>query len=65
MRTYALSEKFMGIWLTKKTLLHRITTKWRPKAHFNIQLGSKGFITIIFTPLEERDRVLEGGPYFF
>ena len=55
----------MGIWPTKKALLHHISAKWKPKAHFNMQLGSKGFFTIIFTLLEDKDRVLEGEPYFF
>ena len=65
MKTYAIIGKFMGIWPTERSLLHWISTKWKPKAHFDIQLGSKGFFTIIFTLLEDKDRVLEGGPYFF
>ena len=65
MKTYALIKKFMGIWRIEKALLHWISAKWKPKAHFDIQLGLKGFFTIIFTLLEDRDRVLEGGPYFF
>jgi hypothetical protein len=46
-------------------LLIWIAAKWKPKAHFDIQLGSKGFFTIIFTQLDDRDIILEGGPYFF
>ena len=65
MKTYVLIGTFMGIWATEKYLLHWITANWRPKAHLDIQLGSKGFFTIIFTLLEERDHVLEGGHYFF
>jgi hypothetical protein len=29
-----------------------------------LHLGSKGFFTIVFMNLEDRDRVFEGGPYF-
>ena len=65
MKTYALIDKFMGIWPTDKALLHWIAVKWRPKAHFDIQLGSKCFFTIIFMLREDRDWVLEGGEYFF
>ena len=65
MNTYALISKFIGIWPTEKALLNWIMAKWRPKAHSDLQLGSKGFFTIIFSLLEDRDRVLEGGPYFF
>ena len=65
MKTYTLIGKFMGIWPTEKALLNWISAKWKPKSHLDIQLGSKGFFTIIFNLLEDRDRVLEGGPYFF
>jgi hypothetical protein len=65
MKTYALIGKFIGIWPMERALLSWITAKWKPKAHFDIQLGSKGFFTIIFTRLDDRDKILEGGPYFF
>ena len=65
MKTYALIGKFIGIWMAERDLLNYIAIKWKPKAHFNLQLGSKGFFTIIFSLLEDRDRILEGGPYFF
>jgi hypothetical protein len=42
-----------------------IATKWKSKSHFDIQLGSKGFFTIIFSRLEDKDRIMDGGPYFF
>jgi len=28
-------------------------------------LGSKGFFAVVFTRLEDKDRVFEGGPYFY
>jgi len=65
MKTYALIEKFIGIWLIERALLNWIAIKWKPKSHFDLQLGSKGFFTIIFTQLDDRYKILEGGPYFF
>ena len=38
---------------------------WNPKGHYDLQLGSKGFFTIIFFNQEDHDHILEGGPYFF
>ena len=38
---------------------------WKPKGHYDLQMGAKGFLTIIFFNLEDRNRVLDGGPYFF
>jgi hypothetical protein len=30
----------------------------------DLHLGSKGFFTVVFMNLEDRDKVFEGGPYF-
>ena len=38
---------------------------WNPKGNYDLQLGSKGFFTIIFFNQEDRDRIMEGGRYFF
>ena len=57
--------KFVGIWLKEKDLINWINGVWNPKGHYDLQLGSKGFFTIIFFNQEDRDRVMEGGPYFF
>ena len=38
---------------------------WNPKGHYDLQLESKGFFTIIFLNQEDKDRILEGGPYLF
>jgi len=65
MKDHALIGKFIGIWPTEKALLWWIQTHWKPKGHFDLQLGSKGFFTIIFFNMEDRNRVFEGGPYFF
>ena len=60
-----LIEKFVGVWLKERDLVHWIKSVWNPKGHYDMHLGSKGFFTIIFFNQEDRDRVLEGGPYFF
>ena len=57
--------KFVGIWPREKDLIKWINGVWKPKGHYDLQLGSKGFFTIIFFNQEDRDRILEGGPYFF
>jgi len=30
-----------------------------------LHLGSKGFFIVIFSNIEDKDRVFEGGPYFY
>lgn len=64
METYAVICKFMGIWPTEKALYTWIRNNWKPKGEINLHLGSKGFFTVVFTNLEDKDRVFQGGPYF-
>ena len=63
MKDRALIGKFIGFWPTEHALQGWITTKWKPKAHFHLQLGSKGFFTLIFHHLDDTSKV-EGDPYF-
>lgn len=35
------------------------------QGHFDLQLGSKGFLIAIFRNLEDKDQIFENGPYFF
>jgi len=42
-----------------------IKQHWKPKGDVKIHLGAKGFFTVVFTNLEDRNRVFDGGPYFF
>jgi hypothetical protein len=65
MRDYALVGKFLGLWPAERDLIKWIQYWWRPKGHYELQLGSKGFFTIIFHNLEDRNRIFDGGPYFF
>ena len=44
----ALIGKFLGIWPKEKDLVKWISSIWNPKGHYDLQLGSKGFFTIIF-----------------
>ena len=61
----ALIGKFVGVWPKERDLVRWINSVWNPIGHYNLQLGSKGFFTIIFFNQEYRDRILEGGPSFF
>ena len=65
MRDHALIGKFIGIWPTERALRTWISTVWRPKGTISLHLGAKGFFTTVFNCLEDRTRILEGGPYFF
>ena len=65
MQTYAIICKFMGLWPTEKYLQTWIKYHWKPKGSIDLYLGSKGFFTMVFSNIEEKDRVFEGGPYFF
>jgi hypothetical protein len=65
MRDYALVGKFLGLWPSERDLIKWIQYWWKPKGHYELQLGSKGFFTIIFHNLEDRNRIFDGGPYFY
>ena len=38
---------------------------WNPQGSYDLYMGSKGFFTIILFKQDDRDQILEGGPYFF
>jgi hypothetical protein len=65
MRDNALVGKFLGLWPSERDLIKWIHYWWKPRGHYDLQLGSKGFFTIIFHNPEDRNRVFDGGPYFF
>lgn len=65
MKDHALIGKFIGFWPTEKALQGWIASKWKPKGHVTLQLGPKGFFTAIFICIEDRNRVMDEGPYFF
>jgi hypothetical protein len=61
MKTHALIYKFMGLWPTERMLRNWIKYQWKPSGEVELHLGSKGFFTIVFMNLEDRDKVFEGG----
>jgi len=65
MTEYTVICKFMGMWLTERALHIWIRSHWKPKGEIHLHMGSKGFFTVVFTSLEDKDRVFEGGPYFY
>lgn len=64
MQTYAIICKFMGLWPNEKALQMWIRYGWKPKGNIDLHLGSKGFFSVDFANIEDKDRVFEGGPYF-
>eukprot|EP00253_Pinus_taeda_P025482 PITA_25482 len=65
MQDHAVIGKFIGFWPTERALRGWIAAKWKPKGDVTLQLGAKGFFTTIFYCLEDKHRILGGGPYFF
>ena len=55
MVTYAMICKFMGFWPTEKALHAWIKNHWKPKGEIELHLGSKGFVTVVFTNLMDKD----------
>ena len=48
MMDHALIGKFIGLQLSEKALLWWINSTWKPKGHYDLHLGSKGFLTVSF-----------------
>ena len=65
MRDHSLIGKFIGFWPTEKALQGWIASKWKPKDEVALQLGPKGFLTATFNCIEDGNRVMDEGPYFF
>ena len=65
MNEHALIGKFVGIWPTENTLAWWISIAWKPQGHYDLQLGAKGFFTIIFFNEEYIMGIFENGPYFY
>jgi hypothetical protein len=65
MREYTLVGKFLGLWPSEREMVKWIHQWWKPKGHFYLQLGSKGFFTIILHNLEDINCIFDGGSYFF
>lgn len=64
MRDHAFICKFVGFWPSKRDLARWIQQRWKPKGHIDLNLGAKGFFTVIFANLKDKERNFVGGPYF-
>ena len=65
MQTYAIICKFLGLLPIENALQTLIKYHWKPKGSIDLHLGSKGFFTVVFVNIEDKDIVFEGGPYFY
>lgn len=65
MTEHAILCKFMGLWPIEQALCQWIKQHWNPKGDVKLHLRAKGFFTVVFTNLEDKDRIFDGGPYFF
>eukprot|EP00253_Pinus_taeda_P006832 PITA_06832 len=65
MGTCAIICNFMGLWSTEKALQLWIKYHWKPKGSIDLHLRSNGFFTVVFTNIEDKDRIFEGGTYFY
>lgn len=65
MKEHAIICKFMRLWPMEKALYIWIKGRWKAKGETHSHLGSEGFFTVVFVSLEDKDRVFEGGPYFY
>ena len=50
---------------SEKALIWWINSSWKPKGHFDLHLGSKGFFTISFISLEDRNCIIDRDLYFY
>jgi hypothetical protein len=64
MRTYVLIGKFIGIWPTKRALLNWMQKNGNPKPILTSNWAQKDS-SPSSSWLDDRDKILEGGPYFF
>jgi hypothetical protein len=64
MRDHALIGKFLGLWPSERDLARWIKTWWTLKGDYELQLSSKGFFTVIFYNLEDKDKIFEGRTIF-
>ena len=65
MTDHALIGKFIGLQPSEKALLWWINSTWKPKGHYNLHLGLKGFFTASFISQEDWSLIIDGGPYFY
>ena len=64
MKDHAFIGKFVGIWPSEKSIPWWINVTWKPQGHYDLHLGAKGFFTVVFLNLNDRNIIFEGGPYY-
>ena len=65
MKDFTLVGNVLGLWPSKKYIVKWIQHWWNPKCHYNLQIDSQSFFTIILHNLEDINKFFEGGPYFY
>lgn len=65
MAIHAVICKFMGFCPTEQALCQWIKQTWKSKGDVKLHLGAKGFFTMVFANLEDRDHIFDGGTYFY
>lgn len=61
---HAIIFKFMVLRSMERALHVWIRSHWKPKGEIHLNLGSKGFFTLVFASLEDKDIMFKRGPYF-
>lgn len=64
MKDHVLIAKFISIWPMEKTLGSWINTYSKPRGGFDLRFGAKGFFTIMFYNVEDKNKVFDDDPYF-
>jgi len=64
MRHHPFICRFIGLWPMEEELEHWIQYNWQTKGEVDLRLGLKFFFTVIFSKLEDKARIFEGGSYF-
>lgn len=64
MKDHTLICKFISVWPSEKDLTRWIQQKWQPRGHIELKLGAQGFFMVIFSNLQDKERVFQNGPYF-
>jgi len=64
MKDHALICKFIDVWPFEKDLTRWIQQKWQPRGHIELKLSTRGFFMVIFSNLQDKEKLFENGPYF-
>ena len=62
---HALICKFLDLWLSLLVLELWAYRIWNPEGDMEILLAANNYFMVIFSNMIDRNKVFEGGPYFF